>query len=461
MKKITFILALVAVNLGLSGQSLGYEDLSILFSQDERNGTARFVAMGGAFGALGGDVSAININPAGLTIFSVSSLSASLGTRNTDYKTNYYGNRTTTNQDYFTLANAGAVLVYEDFNNSDWTKFAMGFNYRIKTDFENTFLASGNSGFASFDSFPLDTNNPTLVYDVAENQTYNNNYTGDIAEYNFAIAAQHKNKLNIGASVNTYSLRFNQRSTLQETNNDGNGNTLFADFYQEAFTTATGFSLSAGFLYRANDYFRFGLSYQTPTWYTEIIEETNIVNNDGYLGDTQIQVSNDNVIYDNTAGGVFPAQGFVYKLRTPSKFTASAAIVFGKAGLISFDYTARNYQNLNLSGADFSTENQFFENQLRNTNSFNVGAEWRFNELSLRGGYMYQESPDANAIDSDNLKRYSLGAGYSFGDFKLDFAYSNDNRTGLYNFYPQFGQVNPADIEIDNRRITATLTINL
>lgn len=461
MKKITFILALVCVNLGLSAQSLGYEDLSILFSQDEKNGTARFVAMGGAFGALGGDVSSLNINPAGLTIFTSSALSASLGSRNTDYRTSYYGNNNITNQDYFTLSNAGAVLVYEDFNSPDWTKFAIGFNYRIKTDFDNNFNASGNSGFASFDTYPLDTNTPTLVYDVAESQRYNNTFNGDIAEYNFAFAAQHKDKLNIGVSLNAYDLNFSQRSTLQETNNDGNGNTLNADFYQETFTTTNGFSLSAGFLYRANNYFRFGLAYQSPTWYEEVLEDTNIVNNDGYFGDTQIEVSNDNVIYDNTAGGFFPSQSFLYKLRTPGKITASAAIVFGKIGLISFDYTAKNYKNLNLSGADFSAENQFFDTQLRNTNNFNIGAEMRFEDLSIRGGYTYQESPDANAIETDNLKRYSFGAGYSFGDVKIDFAYSDDNRTGIYNFYPQFSQVNPADLKIDNKRITATLTIAL
>jgi long-subunit fatty acid transport protein len=461
MKKITFVLALLMANLSLNAQSLGFADSAILFSQDEVNGSARFIAMGGAFGALGGDISSININPAGLTIFNASYLSASLSTRNTDYSTLYYGNNRVTNQDYFSLSNAGAVLVYEDYNSQDWTKFALGVNYRIKTDFENFFTAAGNSGFASFEEFPLDTNTPTLIYDIAENQQFTNTYDGDLVEYNFAFAAQHKKKLNIGASVNAYNLRFSQRSTLRETNNDGNGNTLHATFYQESFTSGSGFSLSAGFLYKANDYFRFGLSYQSPTWYPEMLRESNIVNNDGFLGDTEIEVSNDNVIYDNTAGGFFPIEGLIYKLRTPGQYTASAAIVFGKIGLISFDYTAKNYQNINLSGADFSIENQSFNNQLRNTNTFNLGTEWRFDDLSIRGGYMYQESPDANAIESDNLKRYSFGAGYSFGDVKIDIAYSNDNRTELYNFYPQYGQVNPADIEIDNKRITATLSISL
>ena len=35
-------------------------------SQTELNGTARYLGMGGAFGALGGDISAMNTNPAGL-----------------------------------------------------------------------------------------------------------------------------------------------------------------------------------------------------------------------------------------------------------------------------------------------------------------------------------------------------------------------------------------------------------
>ena len=36
---------------------------------DNSVGSARFQSMGGAFGALGGDLSAININPAGSAVF--------------------------------------------------------------------------------------------------------------------------------------------------------------------------------------------------------------------------------------------------------------------------------------------------------------------------------------------------------------------------------------------------------
>ena len=42
------------------------------FSQTPLNGSARFTAMGGAFGAVGGDFSALEINPAGSAIFAFS-----------------------------------------------------------------------------------------------------------------------------------------------------------------------------------------------------------------------------------------------------------------------------------------------------------------------------------------------------------------------------------------------------
>lgn len=69
MKKITAIAILFAVTITSYAQSLGYQDLGVLFSQDDLNGSARFTSMGGAFGALGGDISVMNINPAGIAVF--------------------------------------------------------------------------------------------------------------------------------------------------------------------------------------------------------------------------------------------------------------------------------------------------------------------------------------------------------------------------------------------------------
>ena len=461
MKKVTLFVLFCAISLPVFSQSLGYEDLAILFSKDNNIGTARYTAMSGAFGALGGDISAIKINPASGAVFKNSLFSATLDSRSTEIKTNYYGNSTTTQEDYFNFSQAGAVFVYNSYSNNDWSKFSFSFNYSIRNNYETNLIANGNSGFATFTEYPLDTGNPKTQYLNSDSQQFTTSYNGELAEYNFAISGVYQNDLYLGASVNTYELKFSQQSFLREQNNDGSGNVLNAKFYQENNTLGTGFSISAGAIYKATKSLRIGFSYQTPIWYTEINEETNILNNDGFFGDTEIEVTNNNVIYDNTSGNNFPVQAFSYKLKTPAKTTASVAYIFGKSGLISADYTISNYKKLKLSNGDFTTENLFFNNKLRNTYTLNVGTEWRFKSLSLRGGYHYSQSPDANAIESDNIKGYSYGAGYSFGNVKLDFAYQTKSNTQLYNFYPQYNQVNAADLKIDNSILTATLSINL
>ena len=461
MKKVTLFVLFCAISLPNFSQSLGYEDLAILFSKDNNTGSARLNAMSGAFGALGGDVSAIKINPAGGAVFKNSIFSGSFDSRSTEINTNYYGTSTLTQEDYFNFSQAGAVFVYSNYSNSDWSKFSFSFNYSIRNNYDNSFIAKGNSGFATFTEFPLDNGNPKAQYSNADSQQFNTTYSGKLAEYNFAISGVYQKDLYLGASVNTYELKFSQQSYLNEENNDGSGNTLSTTFYQENNTLGTGFSFSAGAIYKATKSLRFGFAYQTPIWFTEINEETNIINNDGFLGDTEIIASNSNIIYDNTVGNNFPIQGFSYKLKTPAKTTASIAYIFGKSGLISADYTISDYKKLKLSNADFSNENQFFTNNLRNTYTLNIGTEWRFKALSLRGGYHYSQSPDANAIESDNIKGYSYGAGYSFGNVKLDVAFQDKPSTQSYNFYPQYNQVNAAELKVDNRIFTATLSINL
>ena len=67
MKKyITHVLMLLLYPLGTYAQSM--DDL-LRYTRTELKGTARYVAMGGAFNALGGDFSAIKDNPAAAAVF--------------------------------------------------------------------------------------------------------------------------------------------------------------------------------------------------------------------------------------------------------------------------------------------------------------------------------------------------------------------------------------------------------
>ena len=454
-------MAFAALSSMSNSQSLGYQNLSLMFSRNDGNGSARFVAMGGAFGAVGGDVTSMIINPAGISVFNGNNASLTFQARNTNYLTTYYNNSLTTEEDFFKVTNAGAVLTFENNFNNEWSKLALGVNYRISADFEDRFIAKGNSGFSSFNSFPLDISLNPIIYDISEDQELSNYYDGEISELNFAFSGVYQEKLHVGAGLNFYDISFSQQTVLRETNNDGNDNILNSRFYQENFTNGVGFSLSAGFIYKPTNTFRFGLSYQSPTWFTEIIENTNIINNDGFFGDTEIEVSNSDVIYDNTFGGNLPIQELLYKLRTPSKITASTAIIFGEIGLISFDYSTNNYKGLYLSGDNFSQENLFFDNQLKRADVIRLGTEWRINNLSVRGGYVYEQSPFINSISSNNLESYSLGLGYNFGTVKLNLSYKKSNKTDQYDFYPQYNEVEATQLNINNTIITIGFSVNI
>ncbi len=467
MKRFITIAMLFATPFMSFSQSLGYQDLGLLFSQNDHNGSARFTAMSGAFGALGGDVSSINVNPAGISVFKNSTFSSTFNSRNSEIISNYYGTLKANSDQFINLSHAGAVLVFNNTYSKDWSKFAIGLGYRIQKDFNDTFLSQGNSGVATFTEYPLDTNEPAFVYDIADEQRYTSINSGKLSELNIGLSSVYQNKLHVGLGLNFYDLNFTQRSTLTEFNSDTNGNELDANFYQENFTTGAGFSVSAGFIYKAHQNFRFGLAYQSSAYFTEISEESNIIANDGFYGDTEIIVSNDNLIYENTAGGYFPSQGLIYRLKTPSKLTASAALIFGKNGLLSIDYTNKNYKNIRLNGANFTTENQFFQNNLKNTHDVRMGTEWRFDRLSVRAGLFKEQTPNINnllnensIVNSSDTEGYSFGAGYNFGNFKLDFAYSDNNRTASYNMYSGFN-VNAAVLKLNNKIFTASVTLDL
>ncbi|MBV1887960.1 MAG: outer membrane protein transport protein [Urechidicola sp.] len=438
MKKIA-TLSILLCGLLLNAQEptslMGYGDLGVLFTGEDNNGTARFRAMSGAFGALGGDLSAIEINPAGTSVFLKSEFSSSLNIRNQDIQANYYGSNTSVDDSYTTLSQMGAVFVFRN-QYSDWHNTAIGFNYSLGRDFKNFWVARGNSGYATF-IYDEDGDEDNLYLDT-DGQQFENYTSGKNNKYTFSFASQYKDKLNIGASLNSHDLRFYQSAYLQEDNFNDMGEMLpryLSSSYEELWTFGYGFSFTLGIIVKPVEDLRLGFAYQSPIWYN-LTEES--YDNLGYLN------------------------GFYYSLQSPSKYTTSIAYIFGKSGLISLDYMYRNYSNIKLDPSrDFQPENSYFDTYLQGTSELRIGTEWRVKKLSLRGGYHYQQSPYKDAISSDNLTGYSLGAGYSFGFMKFDFAYENSKQTNLYDFYADYTEVAPAELDIDTSKITLSLVFNI
>jgi hypothetical protein len=129
---------------------------AVRFSQDNLNGTARFRAMGGAFGALGGDLSAINVNPAGSVIFSNNQVGATLSNFNVRNKSNYFGSNTIEDNNSFDLNQLGAVFVFKNTDlKSDWKKFSLSINFENTNDFNNSIFSAGTNLNNSIDQYFL------------------------------------------------------------------------------------------------------------------------------------------------------------------------------------------------------------------------------------------------------------------------------------------------------------------
>src|SRR5690606_40522853 len=121
-------------------------------------GTARFRSMSGAFGALGGDMSAVSITPAGSAIFTNSHASASLSSLTINNDVNYFNGSNSTSESKFDLNQAGAAFVFENSNeNGAWKKFVLSVAYDKTSNFEDNWVASGtNTNFGTVGNYFLD-----------------------------------------------------------------------------------------------------------------------------------------------------------------------------------------------------------------------------------------------------------------------------------------------------------------
>jgi len=450
MKKLFFLIGGILSSLAINAQVLSYTEAGVLFASEDINGTARFNAMGGAFGALGGDVSASDINPAGLAVFKSTQFSGTLGTNNTNTLTNFYFTEVDNNTNNLDLTQIGGVLVFNGGRNASSNKIAIGFNYSISKNFENSWTAEGTASDINGNIIaPLtDFYDPTIIYPNHNGQTFRNFSDGTNRKLSLTFASQPNDKLYVGASLVTYSLDHYQNTIAEEFNSDDTGNTFDILAEEELFTVGSGVAFNIGFIAKPIQEIRLGLAYQSPTWY-ELSEESVIYD--------------DELFTNGQADGLAGAESrnfFDYSLVTPSKLTGSFAYLLGREGLISFDYAYKNYQNIKLRpNNEFTQENQDFNNLLKGSSQFKVGAEWRIDNVSLRGGYSFEQSPYQDAIDTDDITGYSFGLGFKFNSgMKLDFAYQNRQNTDVYNFLNVDG-AEPVELDFNNHRISATFVI--
>ncbi len=127
---------------------------ALRYAQDNLNGTARFRAMGGAFGALGGDLSSISINPAGSAVFSNNQIALTGTNFSTKNNSDYFGSTLSKSKNSFDLNQAGAVFVFKNQDpSSNWKKISFSVNYENMSNLDNSIASAGTNPTNSISNY--------------------------------------------------------------------------------------------------------------------------------------------------------------------------------------------------------------------------------------------------------------------------------------------------------------------
>jgi len=108
------------------------------FSQPDLKGTARFMSMGGAFGALGGDMSVLDQNPAGIGVYRSSDASFTLNLDCQSSTAKSQGASVTDNQTKFLLNNIGYIATFKT-DNAILPNVNIGFSYNKSASFNRRY----------------------------------------------------------------------------------------------------------------------------------------------------------------------------------------------------------------------------------------------------------------------------------------------------------------------------------
>lgn len=491
MKKIFLSACLLSLFMAHAHAQETYENTKLI--DNDLNGTARYVGMGGAMEALGADISVINSNPAGIGLFRRSSGSVSFGLVSQDGASSFkYGNKTNASFDQ-----AGFVYSMRDGRR---TFINFGFNYHKSKNFDYILNAasglngasqhklsymkalanennldktsSGWRGKFSYTS-QLDnlyyntlmmTSSDGFFYNDASRYEFGRAETGYIGEYNFNTSANVNDRVYLGITIGIHDVHYTGHSLYSEAlvnlNNQTAGDITVND---ERRITGTGYNASFGIIFRPVDAspFRIGLSVTTPTWYDlKTSNYTYLINNTKADGGGKLQGD-----YPNYTTG----ESYEFKLFTPWKFGVSLGHTVGNYLALGASYEYADYSRLDTrvnDGYDVDYWGDVYEHSssdepmnrhtretLKAVSTFKIGAEAKvMPNLAVRAGYNYvspmfkKEGYKDGNIDSygsnyssatdytnwEATNRYTVGVGYTLGKMSFDLAYQYAQTNGKF-----------------------------
>lgn len=489
---LTIITFLVCAITNLQAQDI-YKVESL--SATDLSGTSRYVGMGGAMNALGGDISAIASNPAAIAMFRRSEVSMSGSLQIQPSVEDFMGiGKTRASFDQM-----GFVYAIP-FKSSSINFVNFGFNYQKRRNFKNIVSAWGvpTNGLSqslqmldlayigsrwldlAYDSDrELTTPLTNLGYDTqmlepiynaegqidgynpiaAQSYDYRRAQWGGIQQYDFNLSLNWNHQVYAGVTFGVQHVNLQSAIDYGEQLLDDQGGTHPYYTQQRESLDGSGFDIKLGVILRPieENAFRIGFSVHTPTWY-------NLTNN-SYLYMNSPFATNE---ADYSEQDVSIAD-YNYNINTPWRFNLSLGTAIGNflaldaeyeyadygASSISYDYhTGFGYGLSTMKDNSLSNECKRF---LKGVSTFRVGVEARLTSSTyLRMGYNHVTAPisedaylnlftnsdsyyyntNTDYINLGATNRVTAGLGWRGKKFYVDAAYQYQKQDGeLFTFH--------------------------
>ena len=487
---ITFMLMLAA--------AVGYAQSvydGLLFSENNYEGTARSVAMGNAFTALGGDLGSVTINPAGSAVAKYSQFTITPGLTITSSTTQgvspysdgtlpYFERKMRSTMTNISVPNMGMTLNWDTNRKSGVKNLTFGFVMNKTAGYDQDVYANGLNSTTSFmgamavdaTGIPASELNATdaynyhpwstivgyqsgmistfggyddeyvgaseLIFDNGDivlggdiEQTYGRRVTGGKYDYVFNFGANISDFLYLGANLGISSIEY-----------------AYEDYFKEAAIDPADFEIALDNgqnLYFSQMKYRYSYDVEGSGCYAKIgaiitpgaglrigaAVQTPTVNNIierwQYSGSTEFTSSS----YDGYAYS--PHGEYNYTVISPFRANLGLAYTFGKYAIISADYEVCDYGQMRFesTGNDrdyFENLNDIIKETFSTSNIWRFGAELKLGALAVRGGYGFTTSPERQ-YEGPYRSNMSLGFGYSSkGSFYADFAVRRNTYSNEY-----------------------------
>ncbi len=464
------------------------ETQALRFSMHNPFGTARYAAQGGAIGALGGDLSAAQANPAGLGFYRSSELSFTQSFQLVNTRSNYMGNVAEDSRFKYDVGSLGFVTAVNNKRKSGFVGGAFSMAYNTLANFNNrTIIGASGATSTMLDDFtwransdptnidpdnldpfyeqvaydayllPFDENTQQYWNDIAYGGYGQDQYRlveqwGYIGEYSFSGAVNISNFLYLGANMGFQAVRFYEDIYHYESD-PGNRIENFDSFSFSEYNSTRGWGFNArfGMIVRPFHMLRIGGAIQIPTYYQLT---------DQKVTDT---FSTWDVGSEIPSGSAYSPSGiYDYKLKSPMKYYAHASLLLFRIATISAAYEYTDYSSAELTAYDyydaFSEENSNIRQDFQVVNNLKAGAELRINSVYFRGGLQYLMSPFSDSRNNAEEFIYSCGIGIRTKAIIFDMSYSYGLNEQVYSLYSPSQGVNEVSInQVNPNNIMVTI----